>query len=113
MAKYMLLLRDTPEAWSKFSPEEMQKILEKYVAWRSKPYVVAGDGLVSGSGRVVGKKDGSVKVTEGPFSEAKEIVGGFYTVEASSYEEAVQLAMDNPHIEIGSIEVREVMSGCE
>ena len=46
MPNYVLLLRNDEEAWKKLSPEEMQKKVEKYLAWRNKPFVVGGAGLV-------------------------------------------------------------------
>lgn len=97
------------EAWKKLSPEEMQKKVEKYIAWRNKPFVVGGAGLVRDSGRVIRAKGDGVSVTEGPFSESAEVMGGFYTIEAPDYDEAVKLSLDIPHIGLGTIEIRQVM----
>ncbi len=107
MAHYMLLLRNEPNRWTGLSPEEMQKMTEKYFEWRTRPFVLDGQGLVDTTGRVVGK--GGSTVTEGPFSEAREVVAGFYTVEAADWDEAVKLALTNPHVSSGSIEIREVI----
>ena len=109
MPQYMLLLRDDRKGFNKLSPEEMQKAVEKYWAWRNKPFVVNGNGLDPQTGRVMQKKNGSVKVTEGPFSESTEVFGGYYTIEAASFDEAVKLSTDHPHLEFGSVEIREVM----
>jgi hypothetical protein len=49
-------------------------------------------------------------VTDGPFSESREVLGGYYTIEADNYDAAVKLTMDHPHVEFGTVEVREVMS---
>jgi hypothetical protein len=52
---------------------------------------------------------GQTRTTDGPYSETKEILGGYYTIEAASYDEAVQLSHGHPHLEIGgTIEVRQV-----
>jgi hypothetical protein len=107
MAHYMLLLRSQPNQWAGLSPEEMQKVTEKYFEWRTRPYVLDGQGLVDHSGRVVGK--GGITVTEGPFSESREVVAGFYAIEAADFDEAVKLALTNPHLSVGSIEIREVI----
>jgi hypothetical protein len=107
MAHYMLLLRNEPNRWTGLSPEEMQKMTEKYFEWRTRPFVLDGQGLVDTTGRVVGK--GGSTVTEGPFSEAREVVAGFYAIEAADFDEAVKLAMTNPHVNSGSIEIREVI----
>jgi hypothetical protein len=108
MPKYMLLLRDDRELFGKLGPEEMQKTIEKYYAWRNKPFVVDGAGLMEKTGRVMQKKNGSVSVTAGPYSESKEVMGGYYTIEAVNFDEAVKLAADNPHVNFGTIEIREV-----
>ena len=62
MPKYMLLLRDNRELFGKLGPEEMQKTIEKYFAWRNKPFVVDGAGLMEKTGRVMQKKNGSVSM---------------------------------------------------
>jgi hypothetical protein len=109
MPKFMLLLRDDRQAWQNLSPEEMQKTGEKYMAWRKKPFVVDGQRL-DDPGRVLKKKNGSVAITDGPFSESREVLGGYYTIEASSFDEAIELLHDHPHVDFGSIEVREVFA---
>ena len=110
MPQYILLLRDDREkVRGHESPEEMQKVTEKYLAWRNKSFVVGGAGLVEKTGRVVQKNNGSVSVTAGPFSESREVMAGFYTIEAASFEEAVKLSSDNPHVDFGTIEIREVI----
>ena len=66
--------------------------------------------LRDGSGRFL-RPDGSggVQVLDGPFSETKELVGGFYLVRADSYEAATALADDSPHLRYGgTIEIREI-----
>src|ERR1700721_1019078 len=81
MQNYLLLLRHDGDAWKKVSPEEMQQKVEKYLAWRNKPFVVDGAGLVRDTGRVVRAKSDGVSVTEGPFSESASRMGGFYSFE--------------------------------
>jgi hypothetical protein len=109
MPQYMLLLHDTGEDWARLSPEEMQKTAEKYMAWRNKPFVVDGHRL-DATGRTLRKQNGNVSVTDGPFSESREVLGGYYTVEAASFDEAIKLAKDNPHVDFGTIEIREVVA---
>ena len=56
-----------------------------------------------------GSNGGQVRVTDGPYSETKEVLGGYYIVAAESYDRAVDLARDCPHFEYGgTIEVREI-----
>ena len=49
-----------------------------------------------------------VEVTDGPYAEAREVIGGLFIVEAASYEEVVELSKDCPHLDFGTIEIREV-----
>ena len=52
---------------------------------------------------------GKPKATDGPYSETKEILGGYYTIEAANYDEAVKLTLDHPTLEYGgTVEVRHV-----
>jgi hypothetical protein len=61
-------------------------------------------------GKIVSKKGDKVVVTDGPFPEAKELVGGFFVVNAEDINEAAEIAKDCPSFELGgSVEVRPVM----
>ena len=109
MPQYMLLLYDDPSGWEKLSPEQMQKAIEKYMAWTKKPFMVDSKRLAGDPGRVIRAQGGHPRATDGPYSETKEVLGGFYTIEAASYEEAVQRALDHPHLEYGgTVEVRQL-----
>ena len=101
MSQFMLLLYDNPVDWQKVSPEEMQKAIEKYMAWTKKPFMVDSKRLAADAGKVLKRQDGKSRATDGPYSETKEVLGGYYTIEAASYEEAVTLASDHPHLEYG------------
>ena len=109
MAQFMLVLHGDPARFGKLSPEEMQKAIEKYFAWTKKPFMVEGRRLADNPGRVIRTEGGKPRATDGPYSESKEVFGGFYTIEAANYDEAVALALDHPQLEYGgSIEVREI-----
>jgi len=108
MPQYMLLLYDDPTGFHKLSPEEMQKAVEKYVAWSKRPFTVMSKRLGTDPGRVIRSNGGKPRAVDGPYSETKEVMGGFYVIEAANYDEAVQLSMDHPHLEHGTIEVRQL-----
>jgi hypothetical protein len=109
MAQFMLLLYDNPANWATVSPEEMQKALEKYFAWTQKPFMVDSKRLTEDTGRVIRSQGGKPRATDGPYSETKEVLGGFYTIEAADYDEAVARALDHPHLEYGgTLEVRQI-----
>ena len=108
MAEYMLLLKGGE--FGGYSPEEAQKIVEKYMGWadrlREKGIHRGGNELKSG-GHVISVKNG--RVVDGPFTETKEAVGGYFQIVADSMEEAVEISRSCPHLEFkGDIEIREI-----
>ena len=109
MAQFMLLLYDDPAQWQKVSPEEMQSAIEKYRAWLHKPFTRDGKRLAEDSGRIMRLEGGKARATDGPYSESKEVLGGFYLIEAADYDEAVKLASDHPHLQFGTVVVRKLL----
>ncbi|PYM73070.1 MAG: hypothetical protein DME10_11005, partial [Candidatus Rokuibacteriota bacterium] len=77
MAKFLILSRGTGEAYKQLSPQEMQKVIQKYMAWtddmRKAGRLLHGDKLRA-DGRVVRGANGKMTVTDGPFAESKEIL---------------------------------------
>ena len=109
MSEFLLLLHDEPARMTKLSPEEMQKAIEKYMAWTKKPFYKGGKRLTQDPGRVIKANAGKPRATDGPYSETKEVLGGFYTIEAENYDQAVELSLTHPHLDYGgTIEVRQV-----
>lgn len=104
----MLLLYDDPSGWQKLSPEEMQKATEKYIAWMTKPFTVDSKRLAPDAGRVIRSRDGKPKAADGPYSETKEVLGGFYLIEAKDYDDAVRISLEHPHTGFGTIEIRQL-----
>ncbi|MBA3637838.1 MAG: hypothetical protein H0W53_00875 [Acidobacteria bacterium] len=86
----MILLHDSPEAFANVSPEQMQAVIGKYMAWgerlRESGAMLAGEKLADEPGKVMRGKPGSIRVTDGPYSETKEVLGGYYIVQAEDYE---------------------------
>ncbi len=112
MAQFLILLYGTPTNWTTMSPEQMQEAMQKYFAWgnkmRKEGRLLGSNKLTDGAGKVLrGKKD--VRVTDGPFTEGKEFLGGYYMFNADSYDQAVDLSRDHPHLLYGgTVEVREI-----
>jgi hypothetical protein len=108
MARFLFLYRGNSDNHGKLSPEEMQQHMQKWQTWlteglRQGWLVEAGDGLKK-AGRVVNAKK---VVTDGPFVEAKEVVGGFSVVQAETIDVAAELAKGCPGLLIGGrVEVR-------
>ena len=109
MPNFMLLLHHDISGWAKLSPEEMQKATEKYMAWTTKPFLVDSKRLAPEPGRVIRVENGQPRAADGPYSETKEVLGGYFTIEAANYDEAIARSMDHPHLGYGgTIEVRQL-----
>ncbi len=111
MKEFMYLFRGGDIRRAQESPEEMQVHMQKWGAWMKKlaesGHLVAGLPLHQ-DGKVV-EKAGDL-ITDGPFTEGKEIVGGYLIVKANNLEHAVELSKECPIFEHeGSTEVREIL----
>ena len=107
MPQFVLMLRDSGAFPDDISPEEIQAIIERYGAWKDKVRAT-GNKLFDGEGRVVVRKDGGIAVTDGPYVESKEAIGGYFIIEADDYDAAAKLVEDCPHLDFGSIEIRRI-----
>jgi hypothetical protein len=93
------------------TPEEMQVIFGKWVAWlkdlKAQDKFVGADRL-DDRGKVLRNPRGAT-ITDGPYVEAKEIVGGYTIVSAGSLEQAIEIARSCPGLEYGyNVEVRPI-----
>jgi len=112
MARYMLLLRGGDESVGEYSPEDFQRIIQPYIDWsntlRSEGRHLGGDELDSG-GHVVRMRDGQATV-DGPYTETKESIGGYFMVQAANDEEALEIARGCPILKRGGfVEVRAIV----
>ncbi len=112
MSQFLLILREDPAVFADVSPEQMQAIIARYSAWAASisaaGTLVGSNKLKDGEGRVLRRGDSGLRVLDGPFSEGKEVVGGYFLIQAADYDAALQVARACPHAEYGSIEVRAV-----
>lgn len=112
MPTYLLFLHEDPSIFERVSPEEMQGIIQKYSGWKQRMLdagvLTGGEKLQDGTGRVLRRENGRPSVTDGPYTESKEVIGGLFQIQSENYEAAVQAASDCPHLEYGTIEIREV-----
>jgi hypothetical protein len=112
--KYLCLIYDQESQLQAMSKEESDAFMGEYFAFttgiQQSGNYVAGEALQPVStATTVRIRNGRVSMTDGPFAETKEQLGGFYLVEARDLNEAVQIAQRIPSARIGSIEVRPVV----
>jgi hypothetical protein len=112
--EFLLIFRDTdldkrlPHDQVK---ESMQRFNEWMERWSKRGNLKGGQPLAS-EGRVIAKAQERV-VIDGPFSESKEVVGGYIIVSADNLEEATKIAEDWPQLDYGStVEVRPILKFC-
>ncbi len=109
--QYVLLIYDDPKQWENIAPAQMESIYGEYMAVSQLPNTTGGAQLQpTDTARSVRVKNGEALVTDGPFAETKEALGGFYVIEADSPEEAEQIAARVPSARMGgTVEVRPVV----
>jgi hypothetical protein len=109
--KYMLLICDDEKAWAKLSESERQQIYGDYRQFsqeiKSSGHYVSGSQLHPTSAATsVRVRDGKRLVTDGPFAETREQLGGYYLVDAKNLDEAITIAARIPSARTGTVEIR-------
>lgn len=108
MPKYLFLQRSQPGKRQPPSPAQMQEMYAAFNAWKEKfkENILDMGGPLKPDGKVVTTSG----ATDGPFVEAKEIVGGYMLVSAETFDRAVEVARESPGVISpgSSVEIREV-----
>lgn len=109
--KYMLLIYHEEQAWENYTEAERQQIYGEYRELmqdlEAKGHLLAGDELQPAkTASTVQVRDGKQMVTDGPFAETREQLGGYFLIEAANMDEAIAIAGRIPSARTGSIEVR-------
>ena len=116
--KYMLLICHDENSWTNRTENERQAIYAEYRGLieelKSQGKYLFGDQLQPAStAQTVRVRDGQPLVTDGPFAETREQVGGFFMIEAENIDEAKSIAARIPSSRTGTIEVRPVVVPAE
>ena len=111
--KYLCMVLVDEKKINTMSEKEAQELDDESLAFddtlKKKGHLLAAQALESVStATVVRVRSGKVSVTDGPFAETNEHIGGFLLIEAQDLNEAIQLAAKVPAIRLGGIEVRPV-----
>jgi hypothetical protein len=112
--QYMLLIYNDEQGWAAMSDDERNAVFGDYLAFTSSiresgNFVDGAPLQPTSTSTSVRVRSGDQLVTDGPFAETKEQLGGFYLVEAENVDEAIELAARIPGARYGTIEVRPVM----
>ena len=97
MSEYMVVLSGTMADWKSHSPDEIQSLLARYNAWTEKLKAENRfkHGCALGEGFGLAGKDGKLTI-DGPYAETKEVLTGYWMIEADSLDHAVELSKDHP-----------------
>jgi hypothetical protein len=120
--KYLLLLNNTREQWDRWrtldaedAKKEYEQELPRWNAlfeWMGEQGIRA-DGLElqdPAQARVVRVRDGETLVTDGPFVETKEVLGGYFLADCKDLDQAIELAQRVPLVGRGSVEIRPLVT---
>jgi len=112
--QYLCLIYDDETTWGTLPEDERNAVFNEYGAFteaiKESGNYVAGDALQpTSTATTVRIRGGETLVTDGPFAETKEQLGGYYLVEAKDVDEALKIAERIPSARYGSIEVRPVV----
>ena len=111
--KYMLLIATDPAEFATMTEDDNKAMMAEY--WAFTQRIVESGEMVSGdplhdvsTATTVKVRDGKTSVTDGPFAETKEQIGGYYIVNVATLDRALEIAALVPGARAGSIEVRPI-----
>ena len=112
--RYLLLIYENEKAWMSIPEEQQGAIFGEYMAFtesiKKSGNLIGGDPLQpTETATTIRVREGKRLVTDGPFAETREQLGGYYMVEAKDLDEAISIAERIPSVRMGSIEIRPVM----
>lgn len=119
--RYLMLLTNPTErlaGWEELTPEETQKLREAevpkwgaFMQWAAEQGIKL-DGLELDwprTAKTLQRRNGEVLVTDGPFLETKEVLGGYFVAECGDLDQAIEVASRIPVAETGSVEIRPLL----
>ena len=112
--KYMLLCYDDAAAWERAGKEALREAMQEAVRLTHEldargQYVMAAPLEPTSTSRSVRVRDGRPLVTDGPFAETREVLGGFYVIDVDDVDQAIAIAARHPGARVGTVEVRPLM----
>jgi hypothetical protein len=113
--KYLCIVHQDEAKLAAMSPADLDALVGDCIAWiddleRGGHHVISAGLQSARTATIVQSRGGKVTVTDGPYAETKEQLGGFTLIEARDLNEAIQLASRLPATRIGSVEVRPLLA---
>jgi hypothetical protein len=112
--KYMLLCYDDEQAWERAGKAALEDAMQEAVELTHEldargQYLVAAPLEAASTATTIRVRDGKPIITDGPFAETREVLGGFYLIDVQDLNEAISVAKRHPGARVGSVEIRPVM----
>jgi hypothetical protein len=112
--KYLMLIYSDEKAYESMDPQKVGEMFGAYMAFNEETQksgqFISGHALQpTSTATTVSVRDGKRMVTDGPFAETKEQLGGYYLLECASLDEAMSLAEKIPDVHTGRVEIRPVV----
>ena len=112
--QYLLMIYEQEKVWADMGEEARNRMFGEYMQFskdvKASGHFKAGDALQpTATATTVRVRDGKTQVTDGPFAETREQLGGYYLIEAANLDEATKIAARIPSAGHGSIEIRPIM----
>lgn len=109
--KFICLSYLGPKTWETMSESERKASMDEFFAYdemlRRKGHIIGGEGLQNANqGATLRFANGKVSVTDGPYAETKEQLAGFFVLEATDLNQAIELMSKHPVVKGGPIEIR-------
>jgi hypothetical protein len=112
MSEYLYLYRGSERVNAALSPQQMQEYLQRFQGWivsLTRAGKISSCGPLAAHGKTM--KGPTAEVSDGPYAEAKDLVGGYTVLSASDFDEATEIARGCPFLGVGGIvEIRPVLS---
>ena len=112
--QYLALLYDNENSDRDLTPEQQGEVIKRYFAFNEEAKAagvfVAGEALKpTSTATSIRNRDGKMLMTDGPFAETKEQLGGFYLLDCKDLDEALAWAAKIPAADTGTVEVRPIL----
>ena len=112
--KYMLLCYDSEQAWEDAGPAAMQNAMQEAIGLTHEldakgQYIAAAPLQPAATAVSVRVRNGKQSVTDGPFAETREVLGGYYIIDVANLDEAIQVAERHPGARFGAVEIRPIL----
>jgi hypothetical protein len=112
--KYMLLCYDDEQAWEEAGPAALKEAIDEAIALTHEldakgQFVTAAPLETSRSAVSVRIRDGKQQVTDGPFAETNEVLGGYYIIDVDNLDQAIQIAERHSGVKFGAVEIRPIL----